>query len=158
CISGWSSGHGDGCLTVFLIPFVGIGLVLLGLVGYTLLALFNPRPSLKLSSTSVALGDEVEVEWSTEGNVDRVRSCSITLEGREEATYKRGTSTATDKSVFARIELMTSTKGRDLRRGKAKFTIPSDTMHSFKSSNNKIVWSIRVKGEIPRWPDIGEEF
>jgi len=113
---------------------------------------------LKLSTTSVALGDEIEVEWNTPGSVDRVRACSITLEGREEATYRRGTSTSTDKSPFARIELMSSSKGRELRRGKAKFTIPRDSMHTFKSSHNKFVWAIHVKGDIPMWPDIGEEY
>jgi hypothetical protein len=31
-------------------------------------------------------------------------------------------------------------------------------MHSFSTQHNKIVWSIRVKGEIARWPDLNEEF
>jgi hypothetical protein len=31
-------------------------------------------------------------------------------------------------------------------------------MHSFKSANNKIVWTLQLSGEIPRWPDVSEEF
>jgi hypothetical protein len=157
-VSGWKGGHGDGCSTVFLIPFVLIGLLLIGLMVHGFLAMFNPRPTLKLSSSSIALGDLLEVEWETIGNVDRVRSFSITLEGREEATYKRGTSQSTDKSTFAVITLAQANRGKELRRGKAKFTVPADTMHSFKSSHNKFVWAIHVKGDIPWWPDIGEEF
>jgi hypothetical protein len=156
--SGWKGGHGDGCATVFMIPFVLVGLLLVGLSVHGCLALFNPRPTLKLNPSTIALGDLVEVEWETIGNVDRVREFSITLEGREEATYKRGTSNSTDKSTFAILPLAQSTRGKDLRRGKAKFTVPADSMHSFKSSHNRFVWVIQVKGDIPRWPDISEEF
>jgi len=157
-ISKWRSGHLDGCGTLFMIPFVLVGLGVGILVIYYFLSLFNPRPMLKLSSATIALGDSVELAWETEGNVDRVRSFTITLEGREEATYKRGTSTSTDKSTFAVIPLAQSNRGKELRRGKATFMVPADSMHSFKSSHNKFVWLIQVKGDIPRWPDIGEEY
>jgi hypothetical protein len=157
-ISGWTSGHGDGCGTVFLIPFVLVGLGLIVLNFYYFLALFNPRPTLRVNGGAAALGDTVEVEWETTGNVDRVRAFTITLEGREEATYRRGTRTSTDKSTFATISIVDSTRGKDMRRGKAKVALPADTMHTFKSANNKILWSFKVKGDIPMWPDVGEEF
>jgi hypothetical protein len=156
--SGWRAGHADGCRTVFMIPFVLVGLGLLVGCVYGFLALFNPRPTIKLSSGVVALGDLLEVEWQTEGSVSRVRSFSITLEGREEATHGQGKGKSTDKSTFAVIELARSKQAKELRRGKAKFTVPADSMHSFKSDHNKFVWAIHVKGEIPWWPDVGEEF
>lgn len=158
CVSGWSDGHGDGCMTAFLVPFVLVGVGLIVLVLYFFLGLFNPSPSLQLNPPAVALGDSVEVAWETSGNVDRVRSFKITLEGREEATYRRGTTTSTDKSVFHKVEIVNSPRGKDLRRGKASFQIPADTMHTFVSRNNKILWTLKVDGDIPMWPDIGEEF
>jgi hypothetical protein len=158
CVSGWSSGNGAGCMTAFLVPFLLVGVGMIVLTVYFFLGLFNPSPALKLSSPTVALGDDLEIDWETTGNVDRVKSFSITLEGREEATYRRGTSTSTDKAVFARIELVTSGRGKDLRRGKVKLAIPADTMHTFKSRNNKILWVLQVKGDIPMWPDIGDEY
>jgi Protein of unknown function (DUF3592) len=157
-VSGWIKGQPDGCTTLFIIPFLLVGLGLIVYVGYCFLALFNPRPVLRVTPGSAALGDSVEVEWETSGNVDRVRAFSIVLEGREEASYRRGTSTSTDKSTFATIELVRSPRGKDMRRGRVKVAIPSDSMHSFKSSNNKIVWSFQVKGDIPRWPDVNQEF
>jgi len=157
-VSKWRSGHVDGCGSLFMIPFVLVGLGVGILAIYYFLSIFNPKPVLKLSSSTIALGDSVELAWDTAGNVDRVTSFSITLEGREEATYRRGTSTSTDKATFAVVPLAESNRGKDLRRGKAVFTVPPDSMHSFKSSNNKIVWTIQVKGDIPRWPDIGEEY
>jgi len=156
-IDGWRHGHGEGCMTIFLVPFVLVGIGGIGAIFYYFLALFNPRPTLKLSSGVAALGETIELEWETEGNVNRVTSFAITLEGREEATYRRGTTTTTDKSVFTTIELAKS-KGRDFRRGKVKVAIPADTMHSFAAKNNKIVWCLKVKGDIPKWPDVNEEF
>ena len=158
CLSGWNLGQGDGCMTAFLVPFLLVGVGMAVLTVYFFLGLFNPSPTLKLSSPTVALGDDLEIDWETTGNVDRVKSFSITLEGREEATYRRGTSTSTDKAVFARVELVKSSRGKDLRRGKVKLSIPVDSMHTFKSRNNKIHWVLLVKGDIPMWPDIGDEY
>jgi hypothetical protein len=31
-------------------------------------------------------------------------------------------------------------------------------MHSFAARNNKITWTLRVRGEIPKWPDIDDEY
>jgi hypothetical protein len=157
-ISGWIRGKPDGCMTLFIIPFVLVGLGLIVLVGYYFLAIFNPRPTLRATPGSAALGDSVEVEWETGGNVDRVKIFTIVLEAREEATYRRGTSTSTDKSTFASIEVVRSTRGKDMRRGRVKVAIPADTMHSFKSANNKFVWAFQLKGDIPRWPDLKEEY
>jgi hypothetical protein len=157
-VSGWIAGKPDGCTTLFFIPFGLVGLGLIVVVAYYFLALFNPRPTLRVTPGSASLGDSVEIEWETRGNVDRVRAFSIILEGREEATYRRGTSTSTDKSAFATIEIVNSSRGKDMRRGRAKLAIPADSMHSFKSSNNKFVWNFKVKGDIPRWPDVNEEF
>jgi hypothetical protein len=158
CYSGWNLGRGDGCMTAFLTPFVLIGVGMAVLTVYFFLGLFNPSPILNLSSPTVALGDDLEIDWETTGNVDRVKNFSITLEGREEATYRRGTSTSTDKAVFARVELVKSNRGKELRRGKVKLSIPVDSMHTFKSRNNKIHWVLLVKGDIPMWPDIGDEY
>jgi hypothetical protein len=31
-------------------------------------------------------------------------------------------------------------------------------MHSFEASNNKIVWAVKLHGEIAKWPDVDFEF
>jgi hypothetical protein len=157
-IAGWSHGKADGCGTVFMIPFVLIGLGLIGLSIYCFLALFNPKPIIRVSRSSAALGETVEVEWEMAGSVDRIKSFTISFEGREEATYRRGTTTSTDKSVFTTIELVKLTRSKEMRRGKGKVVIPADTMHTFKSSNNKVLWRFQVNGDIPRWPDVDESF
>ena len=42
--------------------------------------------------------------------------------------------------------------------GHASIALPVESVPTWKSDNNKIVWVIRVNGEIPRWPDLKEEF
>jgi hypothetical protein len=31
-------------------------------------------------------------------------------------------------------------------------------MHSFESSHNKIIWKVKLHGDIPRWPDVSETY
>ena len=38
------------------------------------------------------------------------------------------------------------------------FSIPADTMHSFAAPHNRIVWTLKVRGEIGGWPDVDEDF
>ncbi len=145
----------DGCTAIFLIPFVLVGLALVSAVGYQVLALFNPVPVLTVSREAVPLGGSFDLDWRFQGGVRRLKNLKISLEGREEATYRRGTKTSTDKSVFTTLLLHGDAVQAS---GRVNVVIPRGTMHSFEAKNNKIVWILRVQGEIARWPDLGEEF
>jgi len=157
-IKGWRSGHAELFLTVFMIPFVLVGLGLLGGIVYSFLALFNPRPRLLVTPGTVPLGGTFRVQWEIAGRTEVLESLKLRLEGREEATYRRGTDTLTDKSVFADIEIARLTPSGEMRSGSRNVLIPAGLMHSFVAKNNKIVWTIKLHGEITRWPDVKEEF
>jgi len=154
----WPAARDEGgCIWVFLAVFGLAGLMLLISVPYTFLAMFNPRPVLTMDSSSLALGESTRLSWSWSGGAKRIDRLRISLEGQEEATYRRGTDTHTDKHLFARIEVLDTPHSVEIGRGSAELVIPADTMHSFESSNNKIVWRLKVQAEISRWPDVGEE-
>ena len=88
-----------------------------------------------------------------------LRDVHIELEGRELATYRQGTSSSTDTSVFAFTELVRQSDPMESRSGVVQLKIPSEgVMHSFAGDNNKIVWVLKVRGRIDRWPDVKEEF
>jgi hypothetical protein len=157
-VRGWKSGGFELFLTLFMIPFVLIGLVMIGAVGYCFLVLFNPRPTLRVTPGAVPLGGQFRVDWSYSGRTHVLQRVRIRLEGREEATYRRGTDTSTDKNVFARLELANASARGEMRSGTSTVTIPAGLMHSFASANNKIVWSLHAEGEIAMWPDVNEEF
>jgi hypothetical protein len=143
---------------LFMIPFVLVGLgLLLGMV-YFFLALFNPRPDVTLTPGYLPLGGTVVLGWSFRGNTSRIQKLTITLRGEEKATYRRGTDTVTDTSCFEKNVLVETTVRTEVRRGEVSFAIPEFTAPSFDGSNNKIRWHIRVDGDIPRWPDVGEDF
>ncbi len=157
-VKGWERGHPDWFLTIFLIPFVLVGLAAIGGVAYLALALVNPRPRLTLETAAARLGDELRLNWSFTGRASRIQHLRIFLEGREEATYQRGTDTHTDREVFAAHDLVDTGNDWEIPKGAAAVVIPGDTMHSFTAKNNKIVWEIQVKGVIDRWPDVGQNF
>ena len=151
-------GAFNGFQTLFMIPFVLAGFGLILFVFYNLLALLNPRPTLVVNSANIPLGEELTVNWSFSGRPGSIRNFKISLKGIEKATYQRGTKTTTDKATFAHIEVVETTEMFDMEAGSAKITIPADSMHSFDASNNKIVWTLEVRGEIPWWPDVSASF
>jgi len=144
--------------TWFLLPFILVGVAAAGGTVYVFLSLFNPRPRLVVSSTAVPLGGAVEVQWRLTGRTLAVRALTVTLEGREEATYQRGTSTYTDRKVFAALPIAEVEDPRKVAAGRTVFRVPADTVHTFSADNNKIVWYLRVHGDIGFWPDVCEEF
>jgi hypothetical protein len=157
-VKGLQAGNPEWFLMVFLIPFVLVGLALIGGVFYTFLAAFNPRPTITISPGSPRLGTRLRVEWRFAGRAGRIRHLEIALEGFEKASYRRGTDTHTDRESFASFELVSTSVDWEIARGSAEVEIPEDTMHSFASSNNAIVWSLFLHGDIPSWPDVSETF
>lgn len=152
------AGFFEWFLGLFMIPFVLIGLGLIAAAAYFFLAIFNPRPHLTITPGVPRLGDSLRLEWDLKGRVEMLKDLRIFLEGREEATYTRGTRSSTDRSVFARLEVVTISAPLMMRSGTGNIVIPSALMHSFASPHNRIVWSIQVKGRIDRWPDLNQEF
>jgi hypothetical protein len=151
-ISEWNQGSRHWFLAIFLVPFVLVGLATIVMVFNFILAAFNPRPRITLSESRPRLGDSLRVDWTFDGRPQRIQRLEIFLEGREEATYRRGTDTHTDREVFARIPIADTSIDYEIVQGSIELVIPDDTMHSFAGDNNKIVWSLKITGDISRWP------
>ena len=158
-VSMWRDGTPSTFLNLFLIPFVAIGLFLLFAVARQFLVLFNPRPHLTLTPGVLATGETAFLQWrlgSAGRGVSRVR---ITLEGREEARYRRGTSNYTDKDTFLTLPVVDSAQPVEIAAGgSANFAIPATVMPTFRAEHNKILWTLKVSCELPRWPDTEEEY
>lgn len=154
----WNTRSGEWGVRLFLGIFVLIGLGLVAGVFYQILALYNPRPVLTASAGAIPLGGTLEVRWRFTGNVRRIVHLAITLEGREEATYRRGTTTTTDRNIFAILPLLDTAERDQIASGSAQITIPRGLIHTFTAPNNKIVWTLKLSGDIPKWPDVSAEF
>lgn len=151
-------GDPEWFLVFFLVPFVAVGLGALGAIGYFALALANPKVRLSLCEGHPALGEPVRLRWRLAGKVHRLDDLAFTLEGRESATYRRGTRSVTDRSLFHREILFQTDRPLDHRDGQIEFSVPAHLMHSFDGGNNKIEWSLRVAGAISRWPDVTDSY
>ena len=143
---------------LFISIFVLAGLAMAAAAFYQFLALFNPRPVLTVSAPAVPLGGSLDVRWRFTGNVRRLVRLTVSLRAREEATYRRGTTTSTDKAVFLDTVLLDTADRAQMSGGSVKVAIPRDLIHTFTATNNKVIWMLRVNGDIPKWPDVNAEF
>jgi len=152
---GYQAGSPDGCMALFLLPFVLVGVVLLISVPYQFLASFNPQPVLRIDRR-LEPGAEATVSWHFKGRAGRISRLRLTLTGEESATYRQGTNTRTATETFHQEVLL----GSDLaaQRGSASLNIPEATMHSFKAPNNEISWTLVLHGTIRLWPDVMDRF
>jgi len=140
-----------------LIIVLGIfGLISIAMLIYNFLAVFNPRLELKTNKVEIRPGDSLTIRWRLSGNVGRIENCEIYLEGKEQITYRRGTSTYTDNKEFAKLAIA-APGGSQLAQGEASFRIPDTLIHSFSEPNNKIIWSLVFQADIPKWPDVKSE-
>jgi hypothetical protein len=149
------TGSFEILMGLFLIPFVLVGLGLIGATIYQFIAMFGPKVTLTVSQSEVPLGGALNIDWKLNGR-QNVTNLQIFLEGREEATYRRGTDTYTDKNTFCVLDVADTMSA--VTQGNGTVQIPTGTMHSFEARNNKILWQLVVKGQIPIWPDIKEEY
>ncbi len=157
-IRGFIDGDPEWFLTFFMIPFVAVGLGAIGMFVYFLLAMRNPKATLVVNADRLPLGSVLDVAWDLVGRTDKLTRLRIHLEGEEKAEYRQGTNTYTDTQVFREIDLIDTTDGVEMVSGAASVTIPRDTMHSFEAEHNKIIWHLRVRGEIPLWPDVHQAY
>lgn len=154
-----SRGSGFSLFTLlFLLPFVVVGIILIGAVFYFFLALFNPKIIIKITPGYVFVGERNYFEWDIVGNYYKLNSLSITLQGKEEVSYRRGTSTYTDHKIFFLQDILDVSSPNISRTGRGEFIIPENSIHSFETSNNKIIWELKIHGEISNYPDVNESY
>lgn len=158
-ILGWKRGQPDGCLTAFLVPFILVGLALIFGVVRQFLVLFNPRLSITMTPGALAPGQTAFVQWRLGSGGRGVSRVLITFEGREEARYRRGTDTYTDRETFFTQPVVDCAQSYEISEGgSASFTLPAGAVPSFRATHNKIVWTLKARCELPRWPDTEEEY
>lgn len=140
--------------SIFLL--IGV-LILLGAI-HSVLQLLNPRIIAVCSHTYLQPGTEFEISWLQKGNPKRIRKLAITLEGKEQVTFRQGTKTRTETSVFFSERVVETTDPSEIASGFRDCQIPENAMHTFDGVSNKIIWTVQVHGDIPFWPDILDDF
>ncbi len=155
----WRAGDADGCLALFLAPFVLIGLLLLATVPYQLLAFLNPRPTLTLSQGTLAPGGSAHLTWRFAGLPGRIRRLRILLEEREVSLQSdAGSRPPTPSEPRTSIVVVDTSEPSSIPEGGRLITVPRDARPSSATTQSAVVWCFKVKGEIAFWPDVDEEF
>ena len=150
--------NGGIFLKLFSVPFMVLGIAIVAGFFHALLALLNPKPRLELSPGALTLGQPFSVNWRLTGSTGRVRRVRIILRGVEKATYQRGSNSTTETETFFAALLDETTDAISMRGADVTGMIPTDCMHSFDATSNKIVWYLEVRGDLPFWPDISDTF
>lgn len=158
---GYRKGEPDICQSLFMLPFIAVGVGMTIFWVQKVMLLFAPVIELELDRSAIPLGGSATLKWRVISRLGRLTAMSVVLEGEERATYRRGTDTITDTHTFYEQDLAEA-DGSDLafdtlaavpERGTVVMKVPGDTMHTFKAGNNKVVWTLKVHGQVPRWPD-----
>jgi len=163
---GYRAGAPDVCFTLFMVPFVLAGLFVLWGFIHQVMLVFAPVIELELDRAAVPVGGAITLKWHVPGRRGRLTSLTIDLIGEEKATYRRGTDTITDTHVFCERRLAGADDSDQTfdtlptlpDRGSVVVDFPAETMHTFKADNNKIEWSLKVCGVVPRWPDTKDRY
>jgi hypothetical protein len=149
-INGHLRGRPDWCLTVFLVPFVLVGL---GMIVAVVAALVGFVTSLLAGSLRVEIAGHPLVPGGSYGYLVEqsglvpLGNVRLTLKCTESATYTAGTSTSTATKEVYRAGVAGPAPSLDggLR---GTLTVPAEAMHSFDGKHNKISWSLQVSGRL----------
>lgn len=150
--------HEGILLKLFAVPFALVGLLMVGVTIHQFLGHFVPRPRIGLHDRRLEPGGTMEVSWRFRGPVGSIAKMKITLEMRELCTYGAGTNVHTDEKAVLSLPVAELEGRSRMDRGDAAVEIPAAAMPSFEAHSNAIRWVLAVNGEIPRFPDLKEEY
>jgi hypothetical protein len=152
----------DWYLTLLVIPFAAIGIVSL----YTwlrllLLATAIGPTSLEISDHPIYPGHGYRVYLTQAGRL-RVQSLTVTLVCAEEATYRQGTDTRTERRRVYEQVLFAASDFEILPEipyeHECNLEFPPDAMHSFQSDHNAVHWRLIVQGVVEKWSNYERVF
>jgi Protein of unknown function (DUF3592) len=156
------AGEPDWLLTAFVVPFVVIGIMLMGyLFRQGILTAGVGATRLEISNHPLYPGGEYEVFISQAGRFT-LTSLNLFLVCQERATYRQGTDTRTDICTVYRRCLFTveNVELEDHKPfdGRCRLDIPPSAMHSFNSDHNEIGWKLVVRGCVASRPNYERDF
>jgi len=146
----------------FALIFGLFGLAMIAGSIHAILNLFNPRPTVEITPGDIRPGTNVAMRWRLSGRIDRIVSLNITLQCVEVTTETRRSGSKTTTSVIKTpihtLELLASTSANEIAQGTLQFIIQNEQPPSRPGNTNGIQWQLLFHGDIPRWPDVKEEF
>ena len=155
-------GQIDWLLLGILVPFLVVGIA--GIVIFVrslILATAVGTTQVEISDHPLLPGGRYEVLLG-QGGSGSFTSLEMAVELEEQATFRQGTDTRTERVVVWRAPLG-SWRGLQLApgtrfEGRGVFQVPATAMHSFISEHNAVSWRVIVRGRPGRWPAFTRSF
>jgi hypothetical protein len=145
-------------LTLFLIPFVLVGLAIIWMTVHAFFGLFSPRARLRIDSSTIPPGESAEIQWQFSGRVEKIREFRLLLEGREENDERSGKNSHTNKNVFYTADIIHLADGKSIVSGSALCTVPAGQRVSDADGDQRVVWAIRLKANVHHGADLDDEY
>lgn len=155
CVESHLVGNHQYFLTVLLIPFAAVSYFATRWFFRLFRRHIGVGPTtLEISDLPLLPGNKYELYLCQYGRVT-FKHLKVSLACFEETTYQQGTDVRTERHEMSRNvvlgpEQFVIEPEKPLELD-CQFTLPLDTMHSFQSPHNAIVWKVIVEGEAPRW-------
>lgn len=153
-IRGFLAGHADWPLTLFVIPFLAIGIAAIVCFLRRLLTAAGIGPTrLEISDHPLQPGDLYRLFLTQTGRL-RIKLLRVSLVCEEAATYRQGTNARSETREVYRQELF---RQEDVDivdqpfETEIELTVPRRAMHSFAAEHNEINWTLVVDGEPAGW-------
>jgi hypothetical protein len=149
-------GRTDWLLLGLLVPFAVVGIA--GVVVFVrrlVIATAIGTTQIEIGGQSLRPGAAFEVLLA-QGGTGTLDSLALTLEAEEQATFRLGTDTRTERLLVCRqpIAAWPSVQLSPGTRFEARVTatIPASAMHSLATEHNSVRWMLVVRGTPSRWP------
>jgi len=155
-------GRIDPLLLVVLVPFAAVGVAGMVMFVRELVLVTAVGPTqLEISDHPLRPGGRYDVLLA-QGGSGTLRDLMLMLEAEEQATFRQGTDTRTERRVVWRSPL---DSWRDIQvtpgtrfEVRATLHLPPNVMHSFASEHNAVSWRVVVRGRPDRWPEFQRSF
>ncbi len=153
---------GDWRLDLLIVPFLlAGGFLIYYLVRELLIVTGIGQTFVEISDHPLWPGGDYEV-YLVQGGHLSLKAIDISLECEEQAAYRQGTDTRTDRRLVHRQTLwhqenVETLPGQPLE-AKCPLHVPQTAMHSFAADNNQVQWSLTVRADAEGWPAFERQF
>lgn len=149
-------GRTDWLLLGLLVPFAAVGIAgIIVFVRRLVIATAIGTTQVEVGGHPLRPGMTCDVLLA-QGGTGTLDSLSMTLEAEEQATFRLGTDTRTERLVVWRqpvgewttVHLSPGTRFE----ARVRATVPATAMHSLSTEHNAVRWMLVVRGTHSRWP------
>lgn len=128
----------DGLL---VIPLIAAALAGLGIGVYGLVATTAQEIELLLIPARPVLGEDLELQWTVNGPVDRVKSLELSLSAERYRLRQGQVDSGPQQLGRHRIAFV---RGEEVRGGVARFRMPLRADPSGKRGDRQVIWTLRA--------------